>query len=229
MSYFNNRSLALAILGVNEGYTLSQLKAAYLKKAKVFHPDTGGTHEEFLKLQQAYEYLSKETSPKNLLNDDLTNNPIKYTNQTYYYKDEKINKTSIIKNLTLQTLEIFVLYFSSSRYLLKATISQFIFFGFWLNDLLNLPTPSRTLSWVLQLSILSLYLLLVLTLLLILVSIFHKNIWYLSLKFKKINSKKLNKIRNISLLLYTITTLPGYIIYLALSLTLKIIKLLIKR
>lgn len=228
MKYFNSRSLALAILGVKEGYSVSELKAAYLKKAKVFHPDTGGTHEEFLKLQQAYEYLSKETTPPSLMKEETTNNSTEYGNQTYNFKYVKIDKTAIFKNLGLKALELFVIYFSNSTYLLKATVAQSIFFILWFNNLLNLRSTSITLSWVLQLSILSLYLLLMLTLLLLLIAIFHRKIWYISLKLEKVSSKKLNQIRNISVILFTVTTLPGYIIYLAISLSFKIVKLLLK-
>ena len=228
MSYFNNRSLALAILGIKEGYSTSELKAAYLKKAKIFHPDTGGTHEEFLKLQQAYEHLSKETTKPTLSNEHQYNTPKDYASPVYDFKYQKIDKTASLKILGLKTLELFVFYLSNSTYLFKATLTQSILLTLWFNNLLNpIPTPI-TISWLLQLFILSLYLLLIIVLLLLLVTIFHRNIWYLSLKLEKVSSKRLNKIRNVSVFLFAAATLPGYLIYLTLLLSIKIVSLLIK-
>ena len=226
MKYFNNRSLALAILETKEGYSPSELKTAYLKKAKVFHPDTGGTHEEFLKLQQAYEYLSKQPIPETPVKENLNNTSGDFK-QNSDFRYVKTDVPTILKNLGFHAIELFVINFSNSTYLLKASAAQFILFGFWFSNLFNLIPISITLSWLLQLSLLSTYLLLVSILLIFLVAIFHRKIWYVSSKLEKLSPKKLNKIRNISLLLFTITTLPGYLIYLFISLSLKIIKLLL--
>jgi len=37
--------------------TLAEVKAAYREKVKERHPDSGGSVPEFLRLQEAYEYL----------------------------------------------------------------------------------------------------------------------------------------------------------------------------
>ena len=227
MSYFNNRSQALAVLGVNEGYSLTQLKAAYFKKAKQSHPDTGGTHEEFLKLQQAYEYLSKETKPITITQEDITADHWKNTQQAYDFNYVKPDLSTLMKNLSKRALELYLIYFSNSNYLFKASASQLILFGLWFNNLLTLIPPSLTLAWILQITFLTLYLLIVTTLLILLIALFHRKIWYLTSKLEKVSYKKLNKIRNISVLLFTFTTLPGYIIYLTISISLRFIKLLI--
>jgi hypothetical protein len=228
MSYFTNRSQALAVLGVNEGYSLTQLKAAYFKKAKQSHPDTGGTHEEFLKLQQAYEYLSKETKPITIIEEeDELEKHWEYTQQHYDSNYIKPNLPNLMKNLSKRALELYIIYFSNSNYLFKAATSQFILFGLWFNNILNITLPKLTLAGALQISLLTLYLLIVTTLLILLTALFHRKIWFLSLKLEKFSYKKLNKIRNISVLLFTFTTLPGYIIYLTISISLRFIKLLI--
>ena len=227
MSYFNNRSQALAILGVNEGYTLPQLKAAYFKKAKQSHPDTGGSHEEFLKLQQAYEYLSKETKPITITQEDITADHWKNTQQAYDFNYVKPDLSTLMKNLSKRALELYLIYFSNSNYLFKASASQLILFGLWFNNLLTLIPPSLTLAWILQITFLTLYLLFVLTLLILLIAFFHRKIWYLTSKLEKVNYKKLNRIRNISVLLFTLFTLPGYLIYLTISISLRFIKVLI--
>jgi DnaJ domain len=46
-----------AVLGLPLGATLAQVKAAYRERVKEHHPDQGGSVPEFLRLQEAYEYL----------------------------------------------------------------------------------------------------------------------------------------------------------------------------
>ncbi|WP_084040845.1 DnaJ domain-containing protein [Gracilibacillus boraciitolerans] len=38
-----------------------EIKEAYRKLAKKNHPDTGGLHEDFIKIKQAYETLINDT------------------------------------------------------------------------------------------------------------------------------------------------------------------------
>jgi hypothetical protein len=227
MNYSTNRSQALAILGVNEGYTLSQLKSAYLKKAKISHPDTGGSHEEFLNLQQAYEYLAKETKPITIIEEDELEKHWEGTQQHFDFNYVKPDLPTLMKNLGKRALELYIIYFTNSNYLFKAGASQFILFGLWFNNLLTLIPPSLTLAWILQISFLTLYLLFVLTLLILLIAFFYRKIWYLTSKLEKVNYKKLNMLRNISVLLFTLLTLPGYLIYLTISISLRLIKVLI--
>jgi DnaJ-domain-containing protein 1 len=47
----------LTVLGLAPGATLAQVKAAYREKVKEHHPDSGGNVTEFLRLQEAYEFL----------------------------------------------------------------------------------------------------------------------------------------------------------------------------
>ncbi|MBI4082197.1 MAG: DnaJ domain-containing protein [Candidatus Lambdaproteobacteria bacterium] len=46
-----------ATLGLRPGATLNDVKMAYREKVKQHHPDQGGTVQDFLKLQEAYEFL----------------------------------------------------------------------------------------------------------------------------------------------------------------------------
>jgi hypothetical protein len=48
---------ALLILGIESGASDKELKSAYRLKAKLYHPDKGGTHDEFVLLKQAYDML----------------------------------------------------------------------------------------------------------------------------------------------------------------------------
>ena len=45
----------LSLLGVSFPCSISDVKTAYRKLAKRFHPDQGGSHDEFLALRDAYE------------------------------------------------------------------------------------------------------------------------------------------------------------------------------
>jgi curved DNA-binding protein CbpA len=45
------------ILGVSREATSKEIRAAYRAKAKIHHPDSGGTKEEFGRLQMAYRVL----------------------------------------------------------------------------------------------------------------------------------------------------------------------------
>ena len=44
-------------LGLDPSASLTQVKSAYREKVKAYHPDQGGTVQEFLRLQEAYEFL----------------------------------------------------------------------------------------------------------------------------------------------------------------------------
>ena len=45
------------LLGVETDVSLSKLKGAYRKKAQIYHPDRGGSVQEFTVLNEAYERL----------------------------------------------------------------------------------------------------------------------------------------------------------------------------
>jgi hypothetical protein len=44
-----------AVLGIAPPFTLGQVRSAYRAKSKEVHPDAGGDHSEFIRLQSAYE------------------------------------------------------------------------------------------------------------------------------------------------------------------------------
>ncbi|GBG25947.1 DnaJ protein-like [Hondaea fermentalgiana] len=46
------------VLGVQRGATSKEIRAAYLRLAKVHHPDRGGTEQKFQQIQEAYRVLS---------------------------------------------------------------------------------------------------------------------------------------------------------------------------
>lgn len=54
-----------SILGVARGATAKEIQDAYRQRAKMLHPDRGGSIQEFQMLQKAYNTLSKEASRNN--------------------------------------------------------------------------------------------------------------------------------------------------------------------
>jgi len=58
-----NAERAYTILEARPGFSPSQLKKQYYKKALQCHPDKQGNPEEFRQVQEAYEYLSQQTDP----------------------------------------------------------------------------------------------------------------------------------------------------------------------
>jgi len=67
--FYKNSDTAYKILELNTNATMSEIKAAYRKMAKKYHPDKvlhlgkehqKGAQEKFRKVQEAYEQLQKE-------------------------------------------------------------------------------------------------------------------------------------------------------------------------
>jgi DnaJ-class molecular chaperone len=50
----------MRILGLSQTPTAAELKAAFKKAAFKAHPDQGGDHEQFIRVQKAYEALLRE-------------------------------------------------------------------------------------------------------------------------------------------------------------------------
>jgi len=61
------------ILGVNETATQDEIKKAYRKKAIEYHPDKGGSEEQFKKISEAYDNLGDENKRRDY--DNKKNNP----------------------------------------------------------------------------------------------------------------------------------------------------------
>lgn len=51
---------AYELLGINEGASSEEIRAAFHERAMRFHPDRGGRIEYFLRIQKSYEILSDE-------------------------------------------------------------------------------------------------------------------------------------------------------------------------
>lgn len=109
------------ILGLDNFASLLEIKQAYRKLAKKYHPDTStGTEEQFKRINNAYKSLINPTT-KQLLDDWLkqpesrfgtfkTYNRPSYTKRTTYYTSEKTHFTPKIRMYgTIFTIGFFLL------------------------------------------------------------------------------------------------------------------------
>ncbi|KAF7991357.1 hypothetical protein HCN44_002919 [Aphidius gifuensis] len=65
-NYYSTKSY-YDVLGIKEDASKKDIRLAFLKLSKQMHPDTSNKkdHDEFVKITQAYNILSKEESKKN--------------------------------------------------------------------------------------------------------------------------------------------------------------------
>jgi len=83
---------ALHILQLNNSFTLEDLQKAYRKQAPFYHPDCGGSHEQFIQLTEAYNYLKDNISLEVFV--------IKNTHSKWTLKIEDFFLKKIIINIT---------------------------------------------------------------------------------------------------------------------------------
>ena len=57
------------LLGIKRGATKEEVRKAYRRKAKVSHPDKGGSAEAFSALTVAHEVLSDERAAREIRHD----------------------------------------------------------------------------------------------------------------------------------------------------------------
>jgi hypothetical protein len=55
-----------AVLGIAPPFSTEQVRSAYRARSKALHPDTGGSHAEFVRLQAAYEEAQRHCTSRGL-------------------------------------------------------------------------------------------------------------------------------------------------------------------
>ena len=92
-----NVSKACEILGVDINYTPELLKKRYRKLAMEYHPDKGGTAEQFAEIHQAYNYLCKNVTCQE---EDIISNIFKTFTKSFTQKRQR-------KSITITAKEYF--------------------------------------------------------------------------------------------------------------------------
>lgn len=64
-------SQAIALLELSENFSLLELKSAYRKSALRYHPDCGGKQEDFIKIDQAYDFLKSYATDAKTFNQSI--------------------------------------------------------------------------------------------------------------------------------------------------------------
>jgi len=95
-------------LGIDKQATTEEIKKAHRKKAKMNHPDNGGTEDDFREIQLAYEVLVDETKRKRYDNNEPE--PMSINDEAVYFIltilesviidiDEKLLYVDFVKNM----------------------------------------------------------------------------------------------------------------------------------
>lgn len=201
-----SRKRALTILNLEEGFTDEKLRSAYKKAAKLAHPDTGGSHEEFLLVKEAFDQLSKREKIVEEVRDEVRNDKSR--------KTQKADYRFRVKNYIL----LIILELAKARFLLRSILGQVILYLYIYNkSVKNYPLNVNFLLYyfIITLNVLSL---------IIILALFYDNI--LNKKILKVNFIKnnLKLIRNTAVLLFTTLSFPGYLTYRTIVIIGKIIK-----
>ena len=207
---------SLKILGLNEGYSLEDLKINYKRLLKVYHPDSGGAHDDFIFFQKAYEELKnnpvvpvKRSSPKSQYYKEPTfpekKNPVDATSKMSL----RLHITQIIKDRLESARRVLISYIVFKRYLSLSYGSQSLL----LILLINLPKGN-----FLYYTLLAVWFLLINCTALVILSLFHKPFLGKILGIDSLSVSAKVILRNASLILYPLLTLPGFLCFIMIAL-----------
>tara|TARA_B100000963_G_scaffold67812_1_gene55992 strand:- start:19457 stop:20131 length:675 start_codon:yes stop_codon:yes gene_type:complete len=104
-------------LGLSRNATLTEIKKAYRSLAKKYHPDTGGSNERFIAIQEAWEVLNN-AEKKEIHDQEISN----YSNFNKNYRDSWSSEVNIKKSSSSNTDQdikdwIRKIYFPINRYI----------------------------------------------------------------------------------------------------------------
>ena len=223
MSQEVSRERALRILNLKEGFSREELKINFRKMSKVYHPDAGGTHEEFVILQLAYEELEKNPLPPKLSNNQFSESerrdfkepsaskPRSNNKKTRNYTDSENLKRGFKETINQKisdfkfTLINFIIF---KGYLKISYTSQSLIFSYLLWRLIN--KGGILSSGVLYFIELTLWITLTNLSIVIIIALFHRPNLARALGLDRLDSKNLGRLRNLSLLIYPLASAAGF-------------------
>ena len=213
MSVEITRNFALRMLSLEEGFTVSELKAAYLKKAKIYHPDAGGSHEEFLNLGAANELLSNFPTPKSQAeNDTLSEREREYG----YYEYRKESLKEKLRRAREEFTYLLINLLTNKNYLVKALTAQALMLSYKLYLEFKIEPLTRSYGWFIAISFIYICILATLASFTLIIAIFYSQKLSKKLKLDHLEKRKLYNLRNITISTFTFLTLPAYLTYLLL-------------
>lgn len=223
MSEQLTRREALKLLGLKEGFTPEQLKTSYKKMAKIYHPDSGGSHDEFLKVGEAFTFLKDNPTPPPKVIPAPTTQSTQDTYRTNPNHSNTVNPrfeesgfAHKIKEGIINFKYLLVGVLTYHTYLIKASLAQLAFMGILL---FYYPSGSGVFYWVVNI----LDIALMLFSLIIITGLFYiPKIIYL-LRLNRISARKLNFIRNTAILIFPLVTAPGYLTFLSIKYAMRLI------
>jgi DnaJ family protein A protein 2 len=100
------------ILGISKSATDEEIKTAYRKLAKIYHPDKGGDKNKFQEIQKAYETLSDSNKRNNYNNSsfqqqDNPHFPFEHPFFKYHNKNNIIKKNDYIHNCNISLNDVY--------------------------------------------------------------------------------------------------------------------------
>jgi hypothetical protein len=146
-----------SILGIQENSTISEIKKAYRKKAKLLHPDKNNSknaHQQFIELNRAYEeIIYRKTNKSSSLNkfeeelrrerEEASKRAEKHAQMKYeeyinsdFYKNTQaakdvLNQLYIISSILILLTPLIFYLFKGLKGLFMGIIITIIFTGYW--------------------------------------------------------------------------------------------------
>lgn len=99
MNYFNE---ALKVLGLSTLKSRKQLQRAYRNKSKIYHPDNGGSKQDFVILTASYKYLDKKIPDRYQINFKVED----IINKKLFVVNDKVKVHATAKNLKAHKVQI---------------------------------------------------------------------------------------------------------------------------
>lgn len=99
MNYFNE---ALKVLGLSTLKSRKQLQKAYRNKSKIYHPDNGGSKQDFVILAASYKYLDKKIPDRYQINFKVED----IINKKLFVVNDKVKVHATAKNLKNHKVQI---------------------------------------------------------------------------------------------------------------------------
>lgn len=220
------REKYLRLLNLREGYNELELKSAYKKLVKIYHPDSGGSHEEFLLLKDAYEYLLKNPKKEENISQSPSNPSAPRSSAGGYNSSRERNSSK--ESIKLTVFQTILSILSSPLTISYSILGNIIIFLLIKNEI----NPKNIIvngSIKYEIILIYLALLLYLSSLIFLYILIYNQKLIKTLRLNKIRKIKLHSLRNNSIIIFSTLSIPSFITVYTLKLSYKIFKYILNK